>query len=143
MPTILFFSEKIHFKLINPKKTASWIRAVSKREGAILNSINFIFCSDEYLKDINIQYLGHDTYTDIITFNYNPTKGQLEGEIYISINRIRENAKIFKSDFSTELHRVIIHGVLHLIGFNDKTKKEKSLMREKEDSYLSLLNNYK
>lgn len=102
-------------------------------------SLNYIFCTDEYLKEINIQYLGHNTYTDIVTFNFNPSKGKLEGEIYISIDRVRDNSKTFSSDFQIELHRVIIHGVLHLAGFNDKTKREKAVMREKEDTYLSLL----
>lgn len=139
MPAINFFSEQIRFKLSNPKKTTSWIKSAIKKEGSKLNSLNYIFCSDEYLKQINIQYLNHKTYTDIITFNYNPAKGEIEGEIYISVDRVKENAKTFKSDFQTELHRVIIHGVLHLIGFNDKSKTEKALMREKEDSYLSLL----
>jgi probable rRNA maturation factor len=139
MPAINFFSEQIRFKLSNPKKTTSWIKSVIKKEGCRLNSLNYVFCSDEYLKEINIQYLRHKTYTDIITFNYNPAEGVVEGEIYISVDRVRENAKTFKTDFQTELHRVIIHGVLHLIGFNDKSKSEKALMREKEDSYLSLL----
>ncbi len=143
MASILFFSEKTRFKLTNPKKTASWVRSVVKKEGTALNSLNYIFCSDEYLREINSQYLGHKTYTDIVTFNYNPAEGEIEGEVYISVDRVRENAKTFKSNFQTELHRVIIHGVLHLIGFNDKTKREKTLMREKEDSYLSLLNNSK
>ena len=140
MPTLNFFSEKTRFKLSNPKKTASWIKSVIKKEGCTLSSLNYIFCSDEYLKEINIQYLGHNTYTDIVTFNYNPSKHVLDGEIYISVNRVRDNAKTFNSDFQIEMHRVIIHGVLHLIGFNDKSKREKALMREKEDTYLSLLN---
>ena len=139
MPAINFFSEQIRFKLSNPKKTTSWIKSVIKKEDCRLNSLNYVFCSDEYLKEINIQYLRHKTYTDIITFNYNTAEGVVEGEIYISVDRVRENAKTFKTDFQTELHRVIIHGVLHLIGFNDKSKSEKALMREKEDSYLSLL----
>jgi probable rRNA maturation factor len=139
MPAINFFSEQILFKLSNPKKTISWIKSVIKKEGCVLNSLNYIFCSDEYLKEINIQYLKHKTYTDIITFNYNPAKGEIEGEIYISVDRVRDNAKSFDTNFQTELHRVIIHGVLHLIGFNDKTKREEAVMREKEDSYLSLL----
>ena len=140
MPAINFFSEKTRFKLSNSKKTASWIKSVIKKEGCSLNSLNYIFCSDEYLKEINIQYLGHNTYTDIVTFNYNPSKDVLDGEIYISVDRVRDNAKTFESNFQAEMHRVIIHGVLHLIGFNDKTKREKALMREKEDTYLSLLN---
>lgn len=143
MASINFFSEKKRFKLTNPKKTISWIKSVIKREGATLTSLSYIFCSDEYLRQVNIQYLGHKTYTDIITFNYNPSERELDGEIYISVDRVRENAETFKTDFKTELHRVIIHGVLHLVGFNDKTKTEKSRMREKEDSYLSLLNNSK
>ena len=140
MPAINFFSEKIRFKLSNSKKTASWIKSVIKNEKCVLNSLNYIFCSDEYLKEINAQYLGHNTYTDIVTFNNNPSKGELEGELYISVDRVRDNAKTFKSDFQSEMHRVIIHGVLHLIGFNDKSKREKAVMREKEDTYLSLLN---
>lgn len=143
MALINFFSEKTRFKLTNPKKTIFWIKSVVKKEGAFLNSLNYIFCSDEYLREINIQHLNHKTYTDIITFNYSPSKKELEGEVYISIDRVRENTEIFKTDFKTELHRVIIHGVLHMIGFNDKTKTEKSKMREKEDSCLSLLKNSK
>ena len=137
---IFFFSEKVRFKLSSERKTSNWIKSVVKKEGAKLASLNYIFCSDEYLKKINIQYLKHNTYTDIITFNYNPSESEIEGEIYISVDRVRENAKSFDSDFQTELHRVLIHGVLHLLGFNDKSKREKSLMREKEDTYLSLLN---
>ena len=140
MPTINFFSEKIRFKLSNSEKTSSWIKSVVKKEKCTLISLNYIFCSDEYLKQINTEYLGHKTYTDIVTFNFNPSKGKIEGEIYISVDRVRDNSKTFKSDFQTEMHRVIIHGVLHLIGFNDKNKREKTLMREKEDTYLSLLN---
>jgi probable rRNA maturation factor len=143
MPAILFFSEKTSFRLSNSKKTISWIKSVIKKEGCTLGSLNYIFCSDEYLKEINTRYLKHKTYTDIVTFNFNPTVTEIEGEIYISIDRVRDNAKTFKSTLQIELHRVIIHGVLHLMGFNDKTKREKTLMREKEDTYLSLLNNSK
>ena len=143
MAAINYFSEKIRFKLANSKRTTSWIKSVIKKEGAKINSLNYIFCSDDYLREVNIQYLNHKTFTDIITFNYNPTEREIEGEIYISVDRVRENAETFKTDFKIELHRVIIHGVLHLLGFNDKTKTEKSLMREKEDTYLSLLNNSK
>ena len=140
---IFFFNEKIRFKLSGQKKTISWIKSVIKKEGAMLNSLNYVFCSDEYLREMNIQYLKHRTFTDIITFNYNPSKTQIEGEIFISIDRVKENAEKFKSDFSTELNRVMIHGVLHLLGYKDKTKREKSLMREKEDTYLSLRNKSK
>lgn len=140
MAAIQFFSEKTRFKLKNPKKSSAWIKSIMKREKKTLNSLNYIFCSDEYLRDINIEYLNHKTYTDIITFNYNPSQKEIEGEIYISIDRVKENAAKFKVDVQTELHRVMIHGVLHLLGYNDKSKSEKAAMREKEDSCLSLLN---
>jgi rRNA maturation RNase YbeY len=138
MSSIRFFSEEITFKLKNPRKTAHWVKSVIKKERRELAGLNYIFCADEYLRHINKQFLGNNTYTDIVTFNYNPSPTELEGEIYISIDRVTENAKTFSSDFESELHRVIIHGVLHLIGYKDKTKSEKALMRKKEDSYLSL-----
>ncbi len=139
MAGINYFSQKPRFKLKNPTKTSTWIRKMIKKEGKSLQSLNYIFCTDEYLREMNIQFLKHKTYTDIITFNYNPSKTEIEGEIYISIDRVRENAETFQTDFQTELNRVIIHGVLHLLGFNDKTKAEKTAMREKEDACLSLL----
>ena len=138
MASINFFSQKPRFKISNPKKVTTWIKNTIKKEGATLISLNYIFCTDEYLHQMNVQFLKHDTLTDIITFNYNPSKTEIEGEIYISIDRVRENAKNFETDFQTELNRVIIHGVLHLIGYNDKNKSQKAIMREKEDTYLSL-----
>lgn len=139
MAGINYFSQKPRFKLKNPNKTSAWIRKVIKKEGKSLQSLNYVFCTDEYLREMNIQFLKHKTYTDIITFNYNPSEAEIEGEIYISIDRVRDNADTFQTDFQTELNRVIIHGVLHLLGFNDKTKAEKTAMREKEDACLSLL----
>lgn len=139
MADINYFSQKPRFKLQDPKKVSSWIKKTIKKEGALLISLNYIFCTDEYLREINIQFLRHKTFTDIITFNYNPSETEIEGEIYISIDRVRENAKTYKTDFLAELNRVMIHGVLHLLGYNDKSKSEKKSMREKEDSYLSLL----
>ncbi len=139
MAGINYFSQKPRFKLQNPKKSTSWIKKTIKKEDASLISLNYIFCTDEYLREINVQFLKHKTFTDIITFNYNPSETQIEGEIYISVDRVRENAETYKTDFPTELNRVMIHGVLHLLGYNDKTKSEKQTMREKEDSYLSLL----
>lgn len=139
MAGINYFSQKPRFKLKNSVKTSTWIRKVIKKEGKSLRSLNYVFCTDEYLREMNIQFLKHRTYTDIITFNYNPSKTEIEGEIYISVDRVRENAETFQTDFPTELNRVIIHGVLHLLGFNDKTKAEKTAMREKEDACLSLL----
>ena len=137
MAAIQFFSEQLQFKVPNPRKTASWIKATILKEKSTLNSLNYIFCNDEYLRGLNIQYLKHKTFTDIITFNYGSNKA-IEGEIYISIDRIKENAEKFGVDFNSELRRVIIHGVLHLLGYKDKSKTEKALMRKKEDTYLSL-----
>jgi probable rRNA maturation factor len=138
MASINYFSQKPRFKLQNPQKTSSWIKSTIKKEGAVLISLNYIFCTDEYLREINIKFLKHKTFTDIVTFNYNPSETEVDGEIYISVDRVRENAGTYKSDFSAELNRVMIHGVLHLLGYNDKSRAEKKVMREKEDSYLSL-----
>lgn len=138
MAAINYFSQKPRFKLAQPRKTTSWINNTIKHEGKSLLGLTYIFCTDEYLRQINIEFLDHKTYTDIITFNYNPSEKDIEGEIYISVDRVRENAKTFKTDFPTELNRVMIHGVLHLLGYNDTTKAEKAAMREKEDACLSL-----
>jgi rRNA maturation RNase YbeY len=109
-----------------------------KKERKKLTSLNYIFCSDLYLLKINQEYLKHDTLTDIITFDYSQ-KSNLEGEVYISIERVKENSEIFKRPFAEELHRVIIHGLLHLIGYADKSDAEKAQMRKKEEACLSLL----
>jgi rRNA maturation RNase YbeY len=138
MASINFFSEKLRFKLGHPKKTASWIKLVAKEEEAPIKSLNYIFCNDDYLGEINMRFLKHNTYTDIVTFNYGLPTEPLEGDIFISIDRVKENASKFNVDFDIELHRVIIHGVLHMIGYNDKSKTEKLAMRKKEDTYLSL-----
>ena len=99
-------------------------------------SVTYVFCSDEHLLNMNRQFLEHDFYTDIITFPLNETEKEIEAEIYISVDRVKDNALKFKSDFSDELHRVIFHGVLHLIGFKDKSKKDKETMRTKENEWL-------
>jgi rRNA maturation RNase YbeY len=137
MAAINFFTEKIRFKLSSERKTSNWVKSIIKKEGFTISEINFIFCSDERLSEINLQYLNHKTLTDIITFDYSIEKA-LQADIFISIPRVKENAAKFKVEFETELHRVIIHGVLHLMGFTDKTKSQKSIMREKEDACLSL-----
>ena len=106
-------------------------------EGSKIKQLSFVFCSDKYLLDINSRYLNHNNFTDIITFNLNTEKyGKAEGEIYISIERIRENAIKYNTTIDKELHRVIFHGVLHLCGYLDKTNKQASVMRTKEDFYL-------
>ena len=138
---ILFFSEDINFLLRNKKKLRQWINASIVHEKMYTGSINFIFCSDEYLYALNNKYLSHKTLTDIITFDNSEKNLEISGDIFISIDRIHENAKQYKCTFVNELHRVIIHGILHLTGYNDNTKKEKYEMRSKEDYYLSLLPN--
>lgn len=138
MSSVRFFSEEIRFKLSNPRKTASWIRNTVSSEKKELGELNFIFCSDEYLRSLNNQYLKHDTFTDIVTFDNSEVSGVIEGDVYISVERVKENSNTFQSEFLRELNRVIIHGVLHLVGYTDKSTKDKATMRRKEDAYLSL-----
>lgn len=138
MGRVNFFCQDIDFSLKNPRKTKSWILQSIRSEKALCRELNFIFCSDNYLLEINQHYLNHDYFTDIVTFDNSEEEGCLEGDIYISIDRVEENAKTVSTDFDSELHRVMIHGVLHLLGFSDKTKAEKQTMRKKEDAYLSL-----
>ena len=138
MAAVHFFNQDIDFKLSHPRKRKNWIKNTVEEEGGTLGSLNFIFCSDEHLLGINIQYLNHETYTDIITFDNSEEEDQIEGDIFISIDRVRENASKLKVAFDDELDRVMIHGVLHLLGYGDKTTRQSKLMREKEDAYLSL-----
>ncbi len=107
-------------------------------EKTVPASVQYVFCSDEYLLKINRQFLQHDFYTDIITFNLAKTKDPVEGEIYISLNRVKDNARLLKQPVVLELHRVIFHGILHLCGYKDKTQAAAALMRKKEDYYLAL-----
>lgn len=137
MPSIQFFQEDVDFKLQHPRKTVSWIKKSITEEGKIPGEINFILCSDEYLLKVNQDYLNHNTYTDIITFDTSETEDSIDGDIFISIDRIKENAIKFSKTEDEEIHRVIIHGVLHLIGYGDKSKIEKAQMREMEDFYLA------
>lgn len=136
-----FYEETNSFSLIDHDKTKKWIANIISNEGYVLFSINYIFCNDEYLHQINLEYLNHDTYTDVITFDNSEKGKEIEGEIYISIERINENAQSNETTFINELHRVMVHGVLHLVGFNDKTKEEKQEMRKQEETYLSLYPN--
>jgi rRNA maturation RNase YbeY len=138
MAAINFFCQDISFILPKPRKISSWIKAAIKSEDHILEELNFIFCSDEYLLSINLQYLNHRTYTDIITFDTSEHERKIEGDIFISIERVKENALNLNISFQDELHRVIMHGVLHLLGYSDKTTTQTKEMRKKEDAYLSL-----
>jgi probable rRNA maturation factor len=139
MADIDFFSEGINqFKVPKPIRTRRWIRSVIRKEKRTLSHLNFIFCSDEYLLSINQQYLRHNTFTDIITFDNSEEPRTIEGDIFISVERVRENADTRQIAFEDELNRVMVHGVLHLIGYKDKSNDDKALMRKKEDAYLSL-----
>jgi len=137
MPSVNFFEEDIRFDLKNKNKVKAWVKSAIAAEGCKLQELNYIFCSDAYLLQINRQYLDHDTYTDIITFDNSEKEKVIEGDIFISIDRIRENAAKFSTGETNELHRVIIHGALHLLGYKDKSSKDKKLMTEKEDVYLA------
>lgn len=137
MPAINFFQEDVSFKLTDKLKLKKWIIEAIVTEGYKLQELNYIFCSDEYLLQINQQYLDHDTFTDIITFDNSETPGEIVGDIFISIERIWENAEKFKVTKMRELQRVVIHGALHLVGYADKKPADKKLMTEKEDFYLN------
>ena len=133
---ILFHSE-CDFTLSKQDARSTWIINSVINESKKVGKLSFIFCTDEYLLEKNIQFLDHDTYTDIITFDY--CEGDLiSGDIFVSIERVTENANAFGVNFEDELDRVLIHGVLHLAGYQDKRKEEVNTMREKEDFYLSL-----
>jgi len=136
---IRFFSEEVSFKIPHPRKTANWIKLSIQKEKGQPGDINYIFCSDRYLLDINKEYLNHNSLTDIITFDTRSTKSSpISADIYISIERVKDNAKTLEIGFDSELHRVMIHGVLHLVGYKDKSKANKAQMRKKEEAYLSL-----
>lgn len=135
---IQFFSEDIDFTLKDKQKVRKWIASTIKAEGfSRIGELSFVFCSDSYLLSINKQYLDHDTFTDIVTFDSSEYEDTIAGDIFISVDRTRENAAKFGVSDRDELHRVIIHGVLHLCGYYDKKKEEKELMTQKENQYLA------
>ena len=137
MAKIQFFSEKIPFKLPNPRKTAQWLNKISLIENRPIESLTYIFCNDSFLIDLNTKYLRHKDYTDILSFDYS-TDENITGEIYISIPRVRENSHKYNQLFETELRRVLAHGLLHFLGFNDKSISQRAQMRLKEEACLSL-----
>lgn len=136
---INFFTEEIDFKLKNKQKLRLWLEQSIIAENQALKEINFIFCADDYLLKINQEYLRHDTYTDIITFDNSDGEKTIVGDIFISVERTTENAQTYLLTVEEELHRVMIHGTLHLLGYQDKSPAQKKLMTTKENFYLKTL----
>ena len=139
MNGIRFFNEDTTFLLKHKSVLRTWIKRVIVQEKLQLESLNYIFCSDQYLWKMNKEYLEHDTYTDIITFGNSSGEKMVEADVFISVDRVKENAQIQNITFLQELYRVMVHGILHLMGFNDKTPNQKRVMSEKEDACISLL----
>lgn len=133
---VAFFFQGVRISLPNRTRLKAWIETIFKKEKKKLEGVNFIFCSDKALLEINRQFLQHDFYTDIITFDLSESNFT-RAEIYISTDRVKENARTLGVSFKSEIHRVIFHGVLHLCGYKDKTKEDRRKMRDKEDFYLT------
>ena len=135
---IQFYTENIDFELESADTIFTWVKNTIQSEGYDYDQITYIFCEDQYLHKINLEHLSHDTYTDIITFDY--TEGLIiSGDLFISIERVQENANYLNIPFLKELHRVMIHGILHLCGYKDNNLEEEQIMRKKEDIYLQKL----
>lgn len=133
---IHFFEEDIAVPLKKKRALKAWLKQLAAEEGKKIVELNYIFCSDSYLLEINKQYLNHNTLTDIITFDQSEKPNQIEGDIYISYERVLENGRTLKTE-ENELYRVIAHGLLHLCGYKDKSEEEEKIMREKENFYLA------
>ncbi|MBR5075349.1 MAG: rRNA maturation RNase YbeY [Bacteroidales bacterium] len=137
---IAFFTQDTDFRFKGKRLTSNWLKQVAVAEGRSLGDISIIFCSDNYLLDVNKKYLQHDYFTDIITFDY--CEGSvLSGDLFISVDSVRENASFYGASFEDELNRVIVHGVLHLIGYDDHTDEDIAVMRSKENTYLAFKKN--
>jgi rRNA maturation RNase YbeY len=135
---MISFNYENNFKLTNEQQLSSWISSVIKAENCTEDDINYVFCDDEYLHKLNVDFLNHDTLTDIISFDYSVGK-RLQGDIFISTERVEDNATDYNVTFLEELHRVLVHGILHYCGYKDKTEVDAKLMREKENFYLNTL----
>ena len=135
---IYFFSEEVKFVLNEKLNRKRWLKRIATNAGFNIKELNYVFCSDEYLYQMNRDYLKHDTYTDIITFDNSENKDDIEGDIFVSIDRVRENAKTHTQEVETEMNRVLAHGLLHLMGYKDKTQEEANLMRLKEEESIRL-----
>ena len=135
---IIFFNEDIKFKFKGKINFKTWLNKVVDKEGFKIKDLNYIFCSDEYLHKINVDYLDHDTFTDIITFDNSEDESIIEGDIFISVERIEENSQTLNTVFDDELKRVIVHGLLHLCGHGDYSVEDKAEMRRLESEYMLL-----
>jgi rRNA maturation RNase YbeY len=135
---IYFFSEEINFELKEKLIRKRWLKSIATKAGFTIKELNYVFCSDEYLYRMNLEYLNHDTYTDIITFDNSEKELDIAGDIFVSIDRVGENAQTNNQKVETELNRVLVHGLLHLMGYKDKTKEESTLMRQKEEESINL-----
>ena len=131
------FHSELDFTLLNEERSRRWIKEVILSEDSNTGEIDYIFCDDEYLQKMHVKFMGKDSLTDILTFDYSE-KGSISGDIFISIDRVRENAEVFKVSFEEELKRVMIHGVLHLLGYADSNEEERSLMRQKEEEKMKM-----
>lgn len=136
---IEFFTEDIEFEVKNEQQIKEWLEKIIENHSYEIESLNYIFCSDAYLHQMNVEYLDHDTLTDVITFDNSDFSDVIEGDVFISIDRIVDNAASFHRPVEEELHRVMAHGLLHLLGFEDKTEEKQKIMREKEEECLALL----
>ncbi|MES2519515.1 MAG: rRNA maturation RNase YbeY [Bacteroidota bacterium] len=135
---IIFFNEDVNLKLQGKNNFKAWLKKVAEKEGFKIKDLNYIFCTDEYLHKINLEYLDHDTYTDIVTFDNSEDEDTIEGDIFISIERVKENSQTLNTVFEEELKRVIVHGILHLFGYDDHSPEDKAEMRRLETEYISL-----
>lgn len=132
---INFSTIELKFDLSNKLKVKNWVKSIITSEGKSPGDITYVFCNDTYLSEMNEKYLNHHSLTDIITFDYSD-KGKISGDIFISIDRVKENSGIYKTTFNTELGRVMAHGILHLVGYKDKNPLDKKVMTNKEDIYI-------
>ena len=135
---INFFNEDIDFRFKDRNKFKVWLKKVAEKEGFRITDLNYIFCSDQYLHKINLEYLNHDTYTDIITFDNSEDETTIEGDIFVSIERVTDNSDTLNTHFEEEIRRVIVHGLLHLCGYDDHSINDKAEMRRLESDYILL-----
>ena len=138
---VRYYNDQTNFRLRDKRKIASWLKAVAQEEGYALGDVTYIFCSSEVHRKMNIDFIGHDYFTDVITFDYSDLKGEgiVSGDIFIDVDTVKDNARIYGATFTSEMHRIIVHGVLHLCGQKDKTPRAEKQMHRKEDKFLKLL----